>query len=113
MKTARDETGKQVTTKKVETKAEEKEENRNNTKQVVGEAGDAKEGGRISEGAMDVQECDISDQNATPTDRVEWVSGFDCGQARALGAGAVPPGTYCQTPQCHLVKRPRPRGLPD
>ena len=31
----------------------------------------------------------------------------------ALGAGAVPPGTYCQTPQCHLVKRPRLRGLPD
>ena len=30
-----------------------------------------------------------------------------------LGAGAVPPGTYCQTPQYHLVKRPRPRGLPD
>ena len=30
-----------------------------------------------------------------------------------LGAGAVPPGTYCQTPQCHLVKRPRLRGLPD
>ena len=25
-------------------------------------------------------------------------------------AGAVPPGTYCQTPQCHYVKRPRPRG---
>ena len=22
-----------------------------------------------------------------------------------LGAGAVPPGAYCQTPQCHLVKR--------
>ena len=32
---------------------------------------------------------------------------------KSLGAGAVPPGTYCQTPQCHLVKRPRPRGLPD
>ena len=31
----------------------------------------------------------------------------------ALGAEAVPPGTYCQTPQCHLVERPRPRGLPD
>ena len=30
-----------------------------------------------------------------------------------LGAGAVPPGTYCQTPQCHLIKRLRPRGLPD
>ena len=30
-----------------------------------------------------------------------------------LGAGAVPLGTYCQTPQCHLVKRPRLRGLPD
>ena len=29
-----------------------------------------------------------------------------------LGAGAVPPRTYCQTPQCHLVKRPRLRGLP-
>ena len=29
---------------------------------------------------------------------------------RSLGAGAVPPGTYCQAPQCHLVKRPR--GLP-
>ena len=28
-------------------------------------------------------------------------------------AGAVPPGNYCQTPQCHLVKRPRLRGLPD
>ena len=33
--------------------------------------------------------------------------------AAPLGAGAVPPGTYCQTPQCHLVKRPRLRGLPD
>ena len=33
--------------------------------------------------------------------------------ASDLGAGAVPPGTYCQTPQCHLVKRPRLRGLPD
>ena len=32
---------------------------------------------------------------------------------RALGAGAVPPGTNCQTPQCHLVKRPRLRSLPD
>ena len=31
----------------------------------------------------------------------------------ALGAGAVPPGTYRQTPQCHLVKRPCLRGLPD
>ena len=31
----------------------------------------------------------------------------------ALGAGAVPPGTYCQTLQCHLFKRPRLRGLPD
>ena len=30
-----------------------------------------------------------------------------------VGAGAVPPGAYCQTPQCHLVKRPRQRGLPD
>ena len=30
-----------------------------------------------------------------------------------LGAGAVPPGTCCQTPRCNLVKRPRPRGLPD
>ena len=26
----------------------------------------------------------------------------------ALGAGAVPPGAYCQTPQCHLAKRLRP-----
>ena len=30
-----------------------------------------------------------------------------------LGAWAVPPGTYCQTPLCHLVKRPRSRGLLD
>ena len=30
-----------------------------------------------------------------------------------LGVGAVPPGAYCQTPRCHLVKRPRPRDLPD
>ena len=79
----------------------------------MGEAGDAKEGEQKSEGDMDVQECDISDQNAAPKDRVEWVSGFDCGQARALGAGAVPPGAYCHTSQCHLVKRPRPRGLSD
>ena len=32
---------------------------------------------------------------------------------RMLGAWAVPPGTYCQTPLCHLVKRPRSRGLLD
>ena len=30
-----------------------------------------------------------------------------------LGAWAVPSGTYCQTPLCHLVKRPRSRGLLD
>ena len=35
--------------------------------------GDAKERERESEGAMAVQACDISDQNATPEDRVEWV----------------------------------------
>ena len=29
-----------------------------------------------------------------------------------LGAGAVLPGTYSQTPQCHLVKRLHPCGLP-
>ena len=45
----------------------------------MGEAGDAKEGEQKSEGDMDVQECDISDQNATPNDRAEGVSGFDCG----------------------------------
>jgi len=65
--------------KKVGHKAEKKEENRNNTKKVVGEAGDAKGGEQKSEGDMDVQECDISDQDATPKDRVEWVSGFDYG----------------------------------
>ena len=42
----------------METKAEDKEENRNNTKIIVGTAGDAKEGERISEGDMDVQKCD-------------------------------------------------------
>jgi hypothetical protein len=49
-------------------------------------AGDARplpmnprEGEQKSEGDMDVQECDISDQDATPKDRVEWVSGFDYG----------------------------------
>ena len=31
----------------------------------------------------------------------------------SLGAGAVPPGTYCQTPLCHSVKQPRSRGLLD
>ena len=30
----------------------------------------------------------------------------------ALGAGAVPPEAYFQTPRCHLVQQPRPRGLP-
>ena len=45
----------------------------------MGEAGDAKEGERKGEGDMDVQECDISDQNATPKERVEWVSVFDYG----------------------------------
>ena len=27
-----------------------------------------------------------------------------------LGAGAAPTGAYCQTPRCHLAKRPRSRG---
>ena len=31
----------------------------------------------------------------------------------ALGAEAAPPGACCQTPLCHLVKRPRLRGLLD
>ena len=80
VKTARDETEKKSNKKKkVGHKAEKKEENRNNTKKVVGEAGDAKGGEQKSEGDMDVQECDISDQDATPKDMVEWVSGFDCG----------------------------------
>ena len=35
---------------------------------------------------------------------------YDTGQARALGAGAVPPGTYWQTSLCHLVSS---RGLLD
>ena len=73
MKTAREETGEKSNKKN---KVGEKEENRNNTKKVVGEAGDANEWERKSEGDMDVQECDISDQNATPEDRVEWVSGL-------------------------------------
>ena len=30
-----------------------------------------------------------------------------------MSAWAVLPGTYCQTPLCHLVKRPRSRGLLD
>ena len=34
-------------------------------------------------------------------------------RCKSLGAGAVPPGAYCQTTRCNLVKRPRPRGLPD
>lgn len=79
VKTTRDETEKKVTRKKSRTQSRKKEENRNNTKKVVGEAGDAKGGEQKSEGDMDVQECDISDQDATPKDRVEWVSGFDYG----------------------------------
>ena len=35
------------------------------------------------------------------------------GQRQSLGAGAIPPGAYFQTPRCHLGKRPRLRGLPD
>ena len=34
-------------------------------------------------------------------------------KALDLGAGTVPPGTYCQTSLCRLVKRPRSRGLLD
>ena len=53
-------------------------------------------------------------QRGTKQFLVKWV-GYDepSWNDAELGAGAVPPGTYCQTPQCHLVKRPRPRGLPD
>ena len=45
----------------------------------MGKVRDAKEGEQKGEGDMDVQECSISDQNATPKDRVELVSGFDYG----------------------------------
>ena len=66
----------------------------------MGEVGEAKEGERKCEGNMYVQECDISDQNATLKDWVELVSGFDYGKSRALGAGAVParPGLTAKHP---------------
>ena len=82
VKTARDGTGKKVT-KKSRNKTEEKKENRNNTRKVVGGVGESEEGARQSEGDKYVHECGISDQNAALKDKVEWVSGFDCGWARA------------------------------
>ena len=92
---------------------------------VVGEVGEAKEGGRKSEGDMYVPGCGISDQNATPTDRGEWVSGFDyCFGFWARAPGRSRPraaGAYCAacriayTALCgHLYKPPpptQPRGL--
>ena len=67
----------------------------------------------LDKGTLDAMYCSDSavvDVEAAHREAHRVLTGADLPR---LGTGAVPPGTYCQTPRCHLVKRLRPRGLPD